>query len=471
VPPDDVLTYRGLPADVERVLATLSNAGHEVALVGGSVRDALLAGVEHAGDWDAATSARPEEVAALFVDATWENRFGTVTVAGAPAVEVTSYRTEAGYRDRRRPDDVRFGASLAEDLARRDFTVNAVAWVPADLEGGIGHVIDPFGGRPDLAAGILRTVGDPRQRFGEDALRLIRAARFAGRFEMTIDPDTEAAIRELAPTAGGVSAERIRDELLRILRAEVPSRAIRIMERLGLLVVILPEVAALRGVPQAKLVPGDALDHTLAAVDAVAGSDHPSARLAALLHDIGKATTLAGGHFIGHERVGAEMAAKVLERLRVPSWEAAEVTHSIRHHMYAYDESWTDSAVRRFIRRLEPIGTALLFALRRADNVASGVRAEGESNQAELERRIAEELEHRPDLLIGNRLAIDGNDIQRELGLEPGPRIGLILDRLMDRVLDDPSLNDRPVLLRLAREGDASGDADHHPSPGMGASG
>jgi tRNA nucleotidyltransferase (CCA-adding enzyme) len=471
VPPDDVLTYRGLPADVERVLATLSSAGHEVALVGGSVRDALLAGVEHAGDWDAATSDRPEEVAALFVDATWENRFGTVTVAGAPAVEVTSYRTEAGYRDRRRPDDVRFGASLAEDLARRDFTVNAVAWVPADLEGGVGHVVDPFGGRHDLAAGILRTVGDPRQRFGEDALRLIRAARFAGRFEMTIDPDTEAAIRELAPTAGGVSAERIRDELLRILRAEVPSRAIRIMERLGLLSVILPEVAALRGVPQAKLVPGDALDHTLAAVDAVPGGDHPSARLAALLHDIGKATTLAGGHFIGHDRVGAEMAAEVLERLRVPGWEAAEVTHAVRHHMYAYDESWTDSAVRRFIRRLEPIGTALLFALRRADNVASGVRAEGESNQAELERRIAEELEHRPDLLIGNRLAIDGNDIQRELGLEPGPRIGLILDRLMDRVLDDPSLNDRPVLLRLARDDDASGDADHHPSPGMDASG
>ena len=471
MPPDDSLTYRGLPADVERVLGTLSGAGHEVALVGGSVRDALLAGVEHSGDWDAATSARPEEVAALFPEATWENRFGTVTVAGVPTVEVTSYRTEGGYRDRRRPDDVRFGASLAEDLARRDFTVNAVAWVPADLEGGIGHVVDPFGGRPDLAAGILRTVGDPRERFGEDALRLIRAARFAGRFGMTIDPTTEAAIRELAPTAGGVSAERIRDELQRILRGEVPSRAIRIMERLGLLTVIVPEVAALRGVPQAKAVTGDALDHTLAAVDAVPAIEHPSARLAALLHDIGKATTLAGGHFIGHDRVGAEMASEVLARLRVPGPEAAVIIHAVRHHMYAYDRSWTDAAVRRFIRRLEPIGTALLFALRRADNVASGVRAEGEANQAELERRIAEELDHRPDLLLGNRLAIDGNDIQRELGLEPGPRIGVILDMLMDRVLDDPSLNERPVLLRMAREADASGDGGHRPSARKGATG
>ena len=288
---------------------------------------------------------------------------------------------------------------------------------------------------------------------------------------MTIDPDTEAAIRELAATAAGVSAERVRDEIQRILAGEVPSRAIRIMERLGLLAVILPEVAALRGVPQAKLVPGDALDHTLAAVDAVPEGDHHSARLAALLHDVGKSSTLAGGHFIGHDRVGAEMAAEVLERLRVPGWQAAEIIHAIRHHMYAYDASWTDAAVRRFIRRLEPIGTSLVFALRRADNVASGVRAEGEANQAELERRIAEELAHRPDLLLGSRLAIDGNDIQRELGIDPGPRIGIILDALMERVLDDPSLNERPVLLGMAREIDSGGDGGHHPSAGMGPTG
>jgi hypothetical protein len=187
----------------------------------------------------------------------------------------------------------------------------------------------------------------------------------------------------------------------------------------------------------------------------VQAGDALRVRMAALLHDIGKATTLVDGHFIGHERVGAELAADVLRRLRMPGWESAEIIHAVRHHMYAYDPEWTDAAVRRFIRRLEPIGTSLLFALRRADNAASGVGAAGEANQAELERRIAQELERQPDLLLGNRLAIDGNDLQRELGIQPGPRIGAILDRLMERVLDDPSLNDRPTLLRIAGEADA----------------
>ena len=142
----------------------------------------------------------------------------------------------------------------------------------------------------------------------------------------------------------------------------------------------------------------------------------------------------------------------MLLRLRLPGWEAAQIIHAVRHHMYAYEADWTDAAVRRFIRRLEPIGTSLLFALRRADNAASGVGGIGEVNQAELERRIADELERQPDLLLGNRLAIDGHDLQTELGMEPGPRIGAVLDRLMERVLDDPSLNDRPTLLRLASE-------------------
>lgn len=452
MPPPDELTYPALPDHVSEVLGVLVHAGHEVALVGGSVRDLVGGDAAATDNWDAATSARPEEVAALLPGAVWQNRFGTVTINGPSAVEVTSYRTEGGYSDRRRPDEVRFGASLEDDLARRDFTINAIAWVPTQLVAGAGRLVDPFGGRADLEARILRTVGEPRERFDEDALRLVRAARFAGRFDLAIDPATEAAMRELAPTVATVSPERIRDEVVRILRADVPSRAIRILERVGLLAVILPELAALRGVPQAKALPGDALDHTLAAVDAASSVAGASIRMAALLHDVGKATTLADGHFIGHDRVGAELAAAALGRLRMPGWEAAEITHAVRHHMYAYDESWTDAAVRRFIRRLEPIGTTVLFALRRADNAASGIRAGGDANQADLERRIALELERQPDLLLRSRLAIDGHDLQRELGLEPGPRIGLILDRLMERVIDDPSLNERSVLLRLATE-------------------
>jgi tRNA nucleotidyltransferase (CCA-adding enzyme) len=451
VPRDDELTFPDLPPRVVEVLRTLAAAGHEVALVGGSVRDQLRADAIGPGDWDAATSAPPDVVAQAFPgSATWENRFGTVTVGGHPPVEVTSYRTEDGYRDRRRPDEVRFGASLDEDLARRDFTINAMAWLPTDLDAGRGRVVDPFGGRDDLDRRVLRTVGDARDRFGEDALRLLRAARLAGRFDLAIEPATEAAILALAPAAADVSAERVRDELLRILGDPVPSKALRLLERLGLMRVILPELVALRGVPQAKVLPGDALDHVLAAVDA-APSNPPWTRLAALLHDVGKASTLADGHFIGHDRVGAEVAASVLRRLRIPAARASEVVHAVRHHMYAYDASWSDGAVRRFIRRVTPYGTELLFALRRADNLASGVGEAGDANQAELEARIGAELERQPDLLLRNRLAIDGHDLQRELGWPAGPAIGRTLKRLTDLVIDDPTLNERQTLLDLAR--------------------
>jgi putative nucleotidyltransferase with HDIG domain len=452
--PDLEVAYPDLPDTVRRVLAALIDAGHEVVLVGGCVRDRLLGAPHDAWDWDAATSATPEEVEALFPHTTWENRFGTVTVRGTPPVEVTSFRTEGAYRDARRPSEVRFGARMGDDLARRDFTINAIAWVPVDVDADAarGMVVDPFGGVADLQRRLLRTVGDPRERFAEDALRLIRAARFAGRFDMTLDPATEAAILELAPTVASVSAERVRDELVRILELDsTPSRALRLLERLGLLRVVLPELAALRGIPQDKSVPGDALDHTLAAVDAAPPIAPLDARLAALLHDIGKATTMAGGHFIGHEEVGAELATRVLARLRVPRWRTDRIAGAIRQHMYHYDGSWTDGAVRRFISRTDGIDRDLLFTLRRADDAASGVAAEGDRNQAELERRIADEIERQPGLLIDRRLAIDGHDIQRELGLAPGPRVGRVLAGLMEAVLEDPSRNEREALLSLAR--------------------
>ena len=239
---------------------------------------------------------------------------------------------------------------------------------------------------------------------------------------------------------------------MRILALDAaPSGAIGILERLGLLVVILPELAALRGVPQSKAVPGDALDHSLAAVDAAAATDPPALRLAALLHDLGKATTLRDGHFIGHEQVSAELAATVLQRLRVPRALTDRVVGAIRHHMYDYDSAWTDAAVRRFVRRLDGVDRDLLFALRRADNAASGVGPAGDANQDELEARIAEQLEAEPALLVDRRLAIDGHDLQRELGMPPGPEIGAVLDRLTEIVLDDPTQNRRDILLDHAR--------------------
>ena len=444
--------YPNLPATVRHVLATLADAGHEAVLVGGCVRDRLLGAPAGSLDWDAATSAAPQRVTDLFPGSSWENRFGTVTVRGDPTVEITSYRTEGPYRDARRPAEVRFDATLEDDLARRDFTINAIAWVPVDLAEGTGTIVDPYGGRADLERRELRTVGDPRMRLGEDALRLIRAARFAGRLGMRIDPETERAIVELAPTVASVSGERVRDELRRMLELDpVPSGSLRHLERLGLLAVVLPELAALRGIPQAKRAPGDALDHVLAAVDATPLDAPADTRLTVLLHDLGKPSTMADGHFIGHEEVGADLARTVLDRLRMPRGRSAHIVQAIRHHMYRYEPTWTDAAVRRFIRRTDGVDHELLFALRRADDAASGVGAAGARLQAELEARMAAEIERAPDLLTRRRLAIDGNDLQRALGIEAGPRVGRILASLTEAVLDDPSLNEPDRLIRLAR--------------------
>ena len=443
-------------ASVLDVLARLAADGHEAAIVGGSLRDVLL-GREPA-DWDVATSAPPKAVHGLFPGSSWENRFGTVTVRGEPEVQVTTYRSESGYSDRRRPDAVRWGTSLAQDLERRDFTINALAWTPEDptpdpardamaLD---GHLTDPWGGEADLRAGVLRAVGDPALRFEEDALRLLRAVRFTTRLGLQLDAATERAIRRHAPNAAHLSGERVRDELGAWLRAgdPPPSRYLALAESLDLLAPILPELAALRGVPQDKVLPGDALDHSLRTVDALPATD-PILRLAGLLHDLGKATTRRDGHFYGHEVVGAELTAMVLDRLRLPREQAARIIRIIRQHMFAYDPSWTDAAVRRFVKRVTRPLVDDLFALRRADTAASGAREPAHGGLDELARRIATQ-ESAP--LDQRALALDGDDLMGELGLDPGPAIGSLLASLLERVLDDPALNEREALLRIARE-------------------
>ena len=437
-----------LAAAPRAALATLIGAGHEAVLVGGCVRDLLLD--DHRGDWDLATSAPPDVVSGLFAGSHWQNRFGTVTLPGEPLVEITSYRVESAYRDRRRPDEVRFGGTLAEDLARRDFTINAIAWRPDDLAAGEGTLVDPHGGLDDLRSGVIRAVGDPDERFAEDALRLLRAVRFSLRFGFTVEPDTERAIARAAPDAATLSGERVRDEILRLLAdgSIAPSRAFARWEQLGLLSVLLPELAALRGVPQGKPMAGDALDHSLRTADALPATD-PALRVAGLLHDLGKATTLAGGHFIGHERVGGELAEAVMRRLRFPVRDVERVARLVREHMFNYEAAWSDAAVRRLIRRVGVERLDDLLALRDADSVASGVPEPATGGTSELRARIAEQ---RAAPLEASQLAVDGHDLQRELGLEAGPRIGEILDALVEAVLVDPSMNDRETLLALARE-------------------
>jgi putative nucleotidyltransferase with HDIG domain len=460
-----------LPRHVARVLRSLTSAGHEAVLVGGCVRD-LLSG-EEPGDWDVATAATPEETSALFPGASWENRFGTVTIPGQPGVEVTTYRSEWGYADHRRPEQVRWASNLIDDLSRRDFTINAMAWRPVDLRRRRGVLIDPFDGRRDLRDRVLRAVGQPRRRFQEDALRLLRAVRFATRFGMRLAPETEAAIQRLAPSAATLSGERVRDEILRMLasRAAPPSRAFLLMEHLGLLAVLLPELAALRGVPQGKPAPGDALDHSLRAADALSPRD-PILRLAGLLHDVGKATTLADGHFIGHERVGAELAGELMRRLRFSREQVERVTHLVDEHMFAYSPDWTDAAVRRFIRRVGAGTLDDLFALRRADNVASGVVEPETGGLHELEARIRSQLGGAP--LEQRHLAINGRDLMEALEIPPGPLVGRLLAGLLEIVIEAPGRNRPDELLRLAHDllGDeslvAAGSRAGAPQPGVG---
>lgn len=437
-----------LPGPLTRAINRLAAAGHEAALVGGCVRD-LLRG-ERPGDWDVATSAQPAEVSALFPGSSWENRFGTVTLSGPVPIEITTYRSESGYTDRRRPNEVTFHDSLETDLGRRDFTINAIGWLPDLPDARSGRLVDPHDGLGDLRRGRVRAVGRPADRFAEDALRVLRGVRFSLKFGFEIDPATDRALTEAVALTAGLSTERVRDELLRLLADEsvAPSIGLRRWESLGLLALHLPELARLRGVPQDKPRSGDALDHSLWTADALPAHD-PVMRVAGLFHDLGKADTLAGGHFVGHETVGSDLAEAAMRRLRFGSADTRRVRDLVRHHMFGYDASWSDAAVRRLIGRVGSDALEDLFELREADNRASGVEEPASGGLAELRRRVAEQREAP---VASSHLAVDGHDLQRELGLAPGPEVGRVLGRLLEAVVEDPARNERGVLLRLARQ-------------------
>ena len=438
-----------VPKDVERVVETLIANGFEAFVVGGCVRDALR-GVDPQ-DWDVATSAKPDDIQRLFKRALYTNRFGTVVVSsGVHEIEVTTYRIEAGYADHRRPDEVAFTESLHEDLARRDFTMNAMAWRPA---GDGGELVDPFGGRADLEARVVRAVGDPAARFAEDALRMLRAVRFATVLRLRIEPATAEAVQANAGLAAELSGERIQQELNKILLAERPSTGIRLLSDLGLLAVLCPELEICKTIPQDKAVAQDVFEHSLITVDATPPT--LVLRLAGLFHDVGKPETFADGHFHQHEFVGEAIVRRVLRRWKYLKDDIAAIAHLIRHHMFWYQSDWTGSAVRRFIRKVGLEVIPDLFELRRADNIGSGIRAPRMYALEDLWTRVQEEIE-RSTAFSPSDLAVDGNDVMRELGIAPGPRVGRIIAALFERVLDDPALNDRERLLGLIREVGAS---------------
>lgn len=450
-----------IPAAVIALCRRLNQAGHQAYLAGGGVRDLLLG--RPPADFDVATSARPEQVMESF-GATYAIptglQHGTVTVLAGEGpsrqpVEVTTFRGEGAYLDGRRPSSVTYVSSLEEDLSRRDFTMNAIGYDPLAR-----RLCDPFDGRGDLARRVVRAVGDPVQRFREDGLRPMRAVRQATQLGFEIDPATLGAIGETLDVFRLVSAERIRDEMYKLLGAPRPSLGLELMRTTGLLGEVLPELLESVGVTQNRFHKFDVYRHTLAVVDGTHGD--PVVRLGALLHDIGKPRARqpregAPGEFsfFKHEYVGADMAAAICRRWKLSTADRERVVAIVAHHMFFYTPDWTDGTVRRFVRRVGGEVVGALFALREGDIVGRGFGEDPEAELGELRRRIAEVASADAALRVTD-LAIDGKDVMRILNIGPRRLIGVVLERLLERVLDDPALNQRATLEALVV--DAAGD-------------
>ena len=455
-----------LSAPAREVCSRLREGGHEAFVVGGAIRD-LVRNVPP-DDYDLATSATPEQVTQLFrrvIPTGIEH--GTVTVLlRDKSIEVTTFRTESAYTDGRHPDSVNFVTTIADDLARRDFTINGMALDPV-----LEQFLDPFGGEADLHTGTIRAIGNPDERFAEDALRLLRAIRFASQLEFTIETGTWDALARASHSLGKVSHERVRDELNKILTSKRPSAGFQLMRDSGLLQVILPELCAGVEVEQRGDHRFDVFEHSILTCDA-APRDNLTVRLAALFHDIAKPATLSvdgdgNRTFYGHDHESAGQAELLLRRLRYPNAVIGQVTHLIRHHMFHYTHDWSDAAVRRFLSRVGQEDVENLFALRRADSFAQ----RGSSTDL---RALLAFRERIGDVLAGehalNRkdLAVDGHDLA-SIDIPPGPAMGTVIEHLFETVLDDPKQNTRSRLLKITRsfydsrlKGTAEHGADAH---------
>ncbi len=433
-----------VPEQVKKAVRALKMAGHDAHIVGGPVRDILLG--REPNDWDLATDALPGQVMEVF-DHTVPTgvEHGTVTVIiDGFHIEVTTYRVESEYSDYRRPDEVDFVADLKDDLARRDFTFNAMALTPG------GHVLDYFGGIEDLKRRLIRAVGDPLERFEEDPLRMMRAIRFAGELSYGIERETYEAIKLKAQLLPRISWERIRDEFSRCLLSPSPGYTVELFKETGLLEHFLPEL--LEGVEfkQNEHHRYTVWQHSLLAVEKVPAKLH--LRLATLLHDVAKPRCLTVDgqgkrHFYHHEIVGAEMAADILRRLRYDNDTIDLTCHLIRHHLALHHyPDMSDAAVRRLINRVGLENLDDLILLRYADRNASGTKKGPVSGGTKLLlERIERVLVEDAAFDLGD-LAVDGHDVMEAADLEPGPLVGEILDRLLEMVLDNPDLNEPGVL-------------------------
>ena len=438
--------------EAEFVINGLNKKGFEAYLVGGCVRD-LLRGVEPK-DWDVATNAKPEEIGKVFLKSFSNNEFGTVTAMIPKAknkfvnIEITPYRIEEKYTDKRHPDKVKWAKTIEEDLARRDFTVNAIAIKVQKPE---FKIVDPFGGQKDLERKIIKAVGKPEDRFSEDALRMMRAVRFAAVLDFEIEKKTAKAIEKNSPWLRAISKERVRDEFLKIITAEKAADGVESLRKLNLLKYIVPELEEGYKIKQNKHHIYDCYEHYLRSLEYTAKKNfNKYVRLAALFHDIGKPRTKEGkgldATFYNHEMVGAKMTSQILHRLRFSKKDIEKITKLVRYHLFYYNVGEvSESSVRRLVRRVGIENMEELLQVRMADRIGSGV-PKAEPYKLRHLRYLIERVSQDP--ISVKRLKLGGNDIMKSLNVSPGPKIGWVLDILLGFVLADPEKNKKEILER-----------------------
>ena len=438
-----------VPQEILDVHATLIKAGYQAYLVGGCVRDLLIG--REPKDWDITTNAHPEQIQALYEETFYENDYGTVGVVTQSenprlkVVEITPYRIEGKYTNARHPDEVQFSENLADDLERRDFTINAIAYDPQS-----GEIIDQHGGREDITRKVLVTVGDAHKRFEEDALRMLRAIRIAAELDFAIDGTTMTGIAGNAAQLGKISKERIRDEFSRILMSARPLQALYMAQKLGVLHFVIPELEDGIGCDQNQAHSFDVFEHLLRSMQHAADQEWSlEVRLAALLHDVGKPATREWSEekkdwtFHGHDVVSAKMAKRILSDLKYPKDLIEKVTLLIRAHMFFSDpDQITLSAVRRLIARVGQENIDDLLNLRVCDRIGTG---RPKAHPFRLRKYMSMIDEAMRDPVSVGMLKINGSRLM-EIGEPAGPRIGWILHALLEEVLDDPTKNTESYL-------------------------
>lgn len=444
------------PRQVETVLNKFEAAGFEIYVVGGVVRDILLKRPLY--DWDFTTNATPEEILKVFPEGFYDNKYGTVGIkndqVGNRPLEITTFRKEYGYSDSRRPDQVAWGKSLREDLARRDFTINAMA-LRRTPQSNQFELIDPFSGQKDLENKLVRAVGSPDERFSEDALRMMRAVRIAAQLGFTLEEKTQAAIKKNIPLIQKISAERIRDELLKLLASDYPADGYLILHGCGLGQYILPEMEQTFAIEQKS--PGrhhifDVGTHCIQSLRHCPSPD-PITRLATLIHDVGKARTqrvYPDGKitFYSHEMESAKIARRVAQRLRFSNDQEDRLYRLVRWHQFSVDERQTDSAIRRFIKNVGKENIGEMIALRTGDRLGGGARRTS-WRLDEFITRI-EQVQKQPFSIPD--LKISGHDVMQVKKVASGPLVGKYLEALFKEVVEKGLANDREVLLERLRK-------------------